>query len=171
MWLLYLLFINCSFALQRFFERLFIVEFFIILIIITFSLMKNLVSGMDYRQTMRLITWLTALNNKLLIGGIFCNLHKAFDCVNHDILLSKTEFCGISGKTNNLIKSYLQGRRQRTLVDYDSEKYYSKWDIITHGVPQGSILGPLFFLLHVNDIPHVISDISNQFYALIILAW
>ena len=104
---------------------------------------------------------LSALNNKLLVGGIFCDLHKAFDCVNHDILLSKVEFYGISGKAKDLIKSYLQGRCQRTLVDYDSKKYYSEWEIVTDGVPQGSILGPLLFLLYVNNIPNVISDISN----------
>jgi hypothetical protein len=51
----------------------------------------------------------------------------------------------ISGKTNNLIKSYLQGTCHRTLVDYDSKKYYSKWEIVTDRVPQGSILGPGFF--------------------------
>jgi hypothetical protein len=65
---------------------------------------------------------LTALNNKMAVGGIFCDLHKAFDCVNYDILLSKMEFCGISGKANNLIKSYLQDRYQRVLVDLDSIK-------------------------------------------------
>ena len=104
---------------------------------------------------------LTAFSNKLLVGGIFCDLQKAFDCVNHDILLSKMEFYGISGKATNLIKSYLQDRRQRTLVDCDSRKYYSEWDCITDGVPQGSILGPLLFLLYVNDIPSVISDTSK----------
>jgi len=104
---------------------------------------------------------LTALNNKLLVDGFFWDPHKAFDCVNHDILLSKMEFYGISGKANNLIKSYLQGRCQRTLVDCDSKKYYSKWEIVTDGVPQESILWPLLFLLYVNDIPNVISNISN----------
>jgi hypothetical protein len=103
----------------------------------------------------------TALNNKLLVGGIFCDLQKAFDCVNYDILLSKMEFYGISGKANSLIKSYLHGRRQRTLVDYDSKKYYSEWDSVTDGVPQGSILSPLLFLLYGNDIPNVTSDIFN----------
>ena len=104
---------------------------------------------------------LTALNNKLLVGGIFCDLHKAFSCVNYDILLSKMELYGISGKAINLIKSYLWDRCQRTLVEYDSKKYYSEWDSVTDGVPQGSILGPLLFILYVNDIANVISDISN----------
>jgi len=62
---------------------------------------------------------MTALNNELLVGGIFCDLHKAFDCVNQDILLSKMQFYGISGEANNLIKSYLQDRYQRVLVDHD----------------------------------------------------
>ena len=114
---------------------------------------------MSYNLTKNI---LTALNNKLLVRGIFCDLHKAIDCVNYDILLSKMGFNGISGKANNLIKSYLQNRRQRTLVDYDSKKYYSEWKSVTDGVLQGSILGSLFFLLYVNDVPNVIPDISNS---------
>jgi hypothetical protein len=56
---------------------------------------------------------LKAMNNKQLVGGIFCDLHKAFNCVNHDILIKKLEFYGITGKFGALLKSYLKGRYQR----------------------------------------------------------
>jgi hypothetical protein len=104
---------------------------------------------------------LSALNSKLLVGGIFSDLQKAFDSVNYDILLSKLEFYGITGTVYKLVRYYLQNRHQRVLVNSDSNKYYSKWEPVTVGVPPGSILGPLLFLLYVNDVPNVISDISK----------
>jgi hypothetical protein len=59
---------------------------------------------------------LTAMNNKLKVGGIFCDLQKAFNCVNHEILLKKLEFYAIEGKFKLLIRSYLTGRLQRVIL-------------------------------------------------------
>jgi hypothetical protein len=70
-------------------------------------------------------------------------------------------FYVISGKAYNLIRLYLLQRYQRVLVDLDSKKYYSEWELVTDGFPKGSLLGPLLFLLYVNDLPNAISNISN----------
>jgi len=71
------------------------------------------------------------------------------------------EFYGIVGKANTLIKSYLQNRYQRVQIKKDTINYCSEWELITDGVPQGSILVPLFFLLYINDLPNAISDLST----------
>ena len=100
---------------------------------------------------------LLALSNKLTVGEIFCRLEKAFDSVNHDILLSKWEFYGFRGKTDALLRSYLSDRYQRVIVNniFSNITTFSEWGKIKHGVPQGSILVPLFFLLYINDLMNI----------------
>jgi len=96
------------------------------------------------------------------VGGIFCDLTKAFDYVNHNILLSKLEFYGITGRANNLIKSYLNDRFQGVLIKNKySKNCFSEWEKVKQGIPQGLILRPLLFLLYINYLPGIINDISK----------
>jgi hypothetical protein len=94
---------------------------------------------------------LKTINNKHYVGGIFCDLHKAFDRVSHDILMKKLDFYGLTGKFGTLIKSYLTGRYQRVTLGGNSSSNSSSWAEVKFGVPQCSILGPLF-LVYINDI-------------------
>jgi hypothetical protein len=70
-------------------------------------------------------------------------------------------FYGILGLANKLIKSYLQDKYQRVLINTENSNIFSEWEQVKHGVPQGLILGPLFFLLCINDLSRIISDKSN----------
>jgi hypothetical protein len=106
---------------------------------------------------------LNSLNQKLHVGGIFCDLSKALNSVNHKTLLTKLHFYGIQGIAIQWFRSYLINRKQKVEIKSPNSTHnlVSDWGILKHGFPQGSILGPLLFLVCTYDLPLGINSLAE----------
>ena len=85
--------------------------------------------------------WRASLDKKGFSGAVIMDLSKAFDTINHDLLIAKLHAYGVSKPALKLLKSYLSNRFQRTKIN----TCFSSWTELLLGVPQGSVLGPLLF--------------------------
>ena len=102
---------------------------------------------------------LSLRDKKIQIDVAVLDFSKAFDTVPHDRLIGKLKFYGINGQIVNWISSFLKNREQRVVVGGESSGPVK----VDSGVPQGTVLGPLLFLLHINDLPQVVSSQTRLF--------
>jgi retron-type reverse transcriptase len=105
--------------------------------------------------------WFINMDRGLFNIAVFLDLQKAFDTINHDILLTKLDLYGLQKPSLNLLGSYLANRTQMCSVN----GALSDTKLVRCGIPQGSILGPLLFLIYINDLPNSLEYSSTRMFA------
>ena len=101
------------------------------------------------------------LDNDKMVCRVFIELQKAFNSVNHEVLLEKLKHYGIRSKENNWFCSFLTNRKQYVSIS----GFFSQTKIVRCGVPQGSTLGPLLFLIYINDLNNALKKCRVQHFA------
>ena len=105
--------------------------------------------------------WKRSIDRDKVSGALIRDLSKAFDCLNHDPMVAKLNAYGFSLPVSRLIHDYLLNRKQRTSINNS----YSTWMEIVFGVSQGSILGPLLFIIFLADLFFIVNSIDIANYA------
>ena len=104
--------------------------------------------------------WKKVVDNGGTFGALLTDLSKAFDCIPHDLIIAKLEAYGFQIDALRLVYDYLSNRKQRVKLN----ETFSSWKDLEYGVPQGSILGPLLFNIHLCDLFYFLDDLDIASY-------